>query len=46
MDRHYGAHVSPFQVAAPEMPQPDLIEAASQGAECRSHGCRPVALGW
>jgi len=28
MDRHYGFHVSMFQVAVPEMPQTDLVEAA------------------
>jgi len=42
MDRHYGFHVSMFQVAVPEMPQADLVEAATQMdvIEARSKAAR------
>jgi hypothetical protein len=42
MDRHYGFHVSLFQVAVPEMPQADLVEAATQRdvLEARSKAAR------
>jgi hypothetical protein len=42
MDRHYGFQVSMFQVAVPEMPQADLVEAATQRdvIEARSKAAR------
>jgi len=46
VDRHYGFQVRMLQVAVPEMPQTDLVEAASQRTEYRSHGCKPLGLGW